>query len=186
MITIYIHGFSGSGQGSKAKLFREYFKNKNISFIAPSLSYVPELAITTLEEIIESYNGEVNLIGSSMGGFYAIYLGNKYNLNTVLLNPSIYPYKTLSNTSNATPNFYDNSSFEWNSSHLDMLKKYEVKNLKKENFMLLVQKGDELLDYKEAVNKMEGSRMLIEENGNHSFEGVEKHFKEIEFFCNNL
>ena len=68
---IYIHGFGGSGQGSKAKLLCEYFKSIEEDFIAPSLSYVPELAISTLQELIESYHGEVYLIGSSLGGFYA-------------------------------------------------------------------------------------------------------------------
>ncbi|HIP11485.1 MAG TPA: hypothetical protein EYG73_02080 [Arcobacter sp.] len=47
---IYIHGFGGSGQGSKAKIFREYYKNK--SFIAPSLPYVLALAIQTLDELL--------------------------------------------------------------------------------------------------------------------------------------
>ena len=43
-MTIYIHGFGSSGEGGKAVQFREYFKNIEKPFIAPSLSYVPELA----------------------------------------------------------------------------------------------------------------------------------------------
>ena len=68
---IYIHGFGGSGEGSKAKAFRNYFASIKEPFIAPSLSYVPELAIRTLEELIDAYPGEVSLIGSSLGGYYA-------------------------------------------------------------------------------------------------------------------
>lgn len=34
---IYIHGFGGSGNGNKAKVFREYFKSIGEDFIAPSL-----------------------------------------------------------------------------------------------------------------------------------------------------
>jgi len=49
---IYIHGFGSHGYGSKAKIFREYFISIREDFIAPSLSYVPELAIRTLEELI--------------------------------------------------------------------------------------------------------------------------------------
>ena len=44
-MVIYVHGFGGSGEGSKAKAFREYFRSKGEGFISPSLSYVPELAI---------------------------------------------------------------------------------------------------------------------------------------------
>jgi len=104
-----MHDFGGSGEGSKAKAFREYFKSKQEGFIAPSLSYVPELAIKTLEELIESYKEDITLIGSSLGGFYAIYLSQKYSLKAVLLNPSINPYKTLKNLVGDAPNFYD----EW-------------------------------------------------------------------------
>ena len=63
-MVIYIHGFGGSGEGSKAKAFREYFKAIGEDFIAPSLSYVPQLAIQTLEELIESYHGDIYLVGS--------------------------------------------------------------------------------------------------------------------------
>jgi len=50
---LYIHGFGSSGQRGKSALFRSYFQGKNISFIASSLSYVPELAIARLKELIE-------------------------------------------------------------------------------------------------------------------------------------
>ncbi len=178
-MVIYIHGFGGSGQGNKAKLFREYFKSIDEGFIAPSLSYVPELAIKTLEELIESYYGDVKLIGSSLGGFYTIYLSQKYNLQAVLMNPSIYPYTTLDKTMENSPNFYDQSSYEWKKSHLEMLNNYEVKNVNESNFMLLVQKGDELLNYEEAVDKFQDAKIVIEDGGSHSFDGVEKHFEFI-------
>ncbi len=93
---IYIHGFGGSGRGVKATLFKKVFKEEPC--IAPLLSYVPDLAVQTLSELIETFlaRGEsVSLIGSSLGGYYALYLGECYGLKTVLLNPSLYPYKTL-------------------------------------------------------------------------------------------
>lgn len=106
---IYIHGFGGSGEGSKAKEIREYFNFIGESFIAPSLSYVPELAIKTLEELIDSYNRKVKLIGSSLGGYYTLYLADKYDLPAVLINLSIHPDITLSRTLGQAPNFYDES-----------------------------------------------------------------------------
>lgn len=180
---IYIHGFGGSGQGSKAKLFREYFKSAGKDFIAPSLSYVPELAIKTLEELIESYHEDIQLIGSSLGGFYTIYLANKYNLKAVLLNPSIFPYKTLARTLDKAPNFYDESSFEWKESHLVMLENYKVSEVKQSNFMVLVQKGDELLDFQEAVDKFSNAKVIVEDGGNHGFDGIERHFERIREYC---
>jgi len=179
---IYIHGFASSGQGHKARLFREYYKNKNEKFMAPSLSYIPELAIQTLEEIIENSQEKISLMGSSLGGYYATYLAQKYDLKAVLINPSCYPYITLQKTLGYMQSFYDGSSFEWRESHLEMLKKYEVHELKQDNFMLLLQKGDETLDYKEAAKKFSEVTLVIEEGGSHSFDDIERYFEQTEEF----
>ena len=179
---IYIHGFGGSGEGSKAKAFREYFKTQKEGFIAPSLSYVPELAIKTLEELIESYDEDVALIGSSLCGFYAIYLSQKYSLKTVLLNPSIYLYRTLSNYLGDAPTFYDESSFKWGEHHIEMLEAFREENIKQSRIMLLVQSGDELLNHQEAVDKFVDATVIVEEGGSHGFDGIEKYFDKIKKF----
>jgi len=180
---IYIHGFGSHGLGSKANAFRNYFKDKEEAFIAPSLSYVPDLAIQTLEELIESYDA-VKLIGSSLGGFYTLYLAQKYGLKAVLINPSIYPYVTLKKVLGESPSFYDESHFQWMDSHLEMLKKYKTDSVIEEDIMLLLQKGDETLDYKEAEAKLLNSKQIVEEGGSHSFDGVERYFDEVDDFLN--
>ena len=180
-MTIFIHGFGSSGQGGKANRFRDYFKSINRPFIAPSLSYIPELAMTTLEELIESYD-EVNLIGSSLGGYYALYLSEKYGLKTVLINPATKSAKTLTRAITLTgyaPNFYDNSSFEWRESHLEMLREYDTGEIESDRYLLILQKGDELLDYRDAVAKVPNATVRIEEGGSHQFKGIERHFDSI-------
>lgn len=179
---IYIHGFGSSGIGGKSTLFKEYFKE---NIIMPSLSYVPSLAIHTLEQLIEFLikRGEkINLVGSSLGGYYSLYLANKYSLKAVLINPSIYPYKTLDKIGLST-NYFDMSSFEVTKEHINMLKIFEVKNIENEkNFMVLLQKDDEVLDYKEAVEKLQNAKLYIEEGGNHSFENIQRYFKTVDEF----
>lgn len=171
---IYIHGFASSGYGGKATLFREYFEEE---VIAPSLSYVPNLAIDTLEQLIELLleKGEnVGLVGSSLGGYYSIYLANKYDLKAVLINPAIYPYKTLDKIGMAM-NYFDGTSFEVTTEHINYLKNQE-------NFLTLLQTNDEVLDYNEAVEKLSKSDLVIEEGGNHSFENIESYFRKIGSF----
>ncbi|MFA7084568.1 MAG: YqiA/YcfP family alpha/beta fold hydrolase [Arcobacteraceae bacterium] len=181
---VYIHGFGSSGIGGKATLFKKYF-DKDI--IMPSLSYVPNLAVHTLEQLIVLLleKGEtVSLVGSSLGGFYSIYLANKYDLKAVLINPAITPYKTLDKIGYAT-NYYDLSSFEVTQEHMQMLKDLEVKEIVNENnFMLLLQKGDEILKYSDALEKLPHAVSKVEEDGNHSFEGIERYFEEVKRFFN--
>jgi len=181
---IYIHGFGSSGQGNKAKVFRKYFKSIEEDFIAPSLSYIPELAIETLIELIESYHGEIYLIASSLGGFYATYLSKLSKVKKVLLiNPATKPIQTLEKSLGKATNFYDNSFYSWNEKHLTMLKNYNCDKIQNiEKFMLMVQKNDELLDYRDAVKKYNGANQIIEEGGNHNFTGIEQYLETIRDF----
>jgi len=183
-MTIYIHGFGSSGQGGKSTQFREYFRGIDEPFIAPSLSYVPELAIATLEELIESYD-EVTLMGSSLGGYYGMYLAEKYALRCVLINPSTCPtatLKSISEVEKTAKNYYDESRFDWLSSHLRMLEKYAVVEPKCGEFLLLLQKGDETLDYVKAVKKLPSSKLVLEDGGSHAFDGIERHFRLVKDF----
>lgn len=180
---LYIHGFGSSGQGGKSTQFRKYFKSQNMAYIAPSLSYVPQLAMSTLEELIESYD-DVKLIGSSLGGYYAMYLAEKYSLKVVLINPAMKSAKTLQSVINKQGmayNYYDESYFEWNLSHIEMLKEYEVTN-PQSKYLLMLQKGDEVLDYKDAIEKLPYAKHIVEEGGTHPFEGIERYFELIRDF----
>jgi len=179
---IYIHGFGSSGEASKAKLLRAYCHEKGIRFIAPSLPTIPDLAIKTLSELIESYQEPVYLMGSSLGGYYALYLSDKYNLKAVLINPAVNAPETLERAIGHGVNYYDNSAYEWNETHLGMLESYEIEEPNLENLLVLLQKGDEVLDYEEALDFLEGAKMVVEEGGTHSFEGLERHFETIQRF----
>ncbi len=179
---IYIHGTKTCGVDSNAVLFKEYFKEK---VFAPTLSYIPSLAIDTLEQLIELFlaRGEnISLIGTSMGGYYAMYLANKYDIKAVLINPAIIPYK---NTPRIGMDFlyYDKSSYEVTQTHLDSLKSIEVTSRKNpKNFLTLLQTGDKVLDYKIAEKKLKDTKLIVEKGGNHSFEGLERYFRKIAKF----
>jgi len=182
---IYIHGFAGSGLSSKAQEFKKYF-SKTQSFISPSLSNIPRLALQTLEDIILLCKDkeEIKLIGSSLGGFYAIYLANKYNLKALLINPSTKPFDSMQKRvlGNAK-SFYDNSGFEVTKEHCNSLKNFDIKEIKNQSkFLLCVQKGDEILNYKLALEKLPNANHIIEEKGSHAFSNIKDHFEDIESF----
>jgi len=184
-MVIYIHGFGSSGRGGKSLQFRAYFKAQNIPCIAPSLSYVPALAMDTLEQLINSYDEEITLIGSSLGGFYSIYLAEKYGLKAVLINPAIDSSKTLKrvlNIGDTAKNYYDDSRFTWRESHVDMLLKYRTFEIKNGNYFLLLQTADDVLDYREALAKLPEAKSIVEEGGSHPFDNVERHFEAIKKF----
>jgi predicted esterase YcpF (UPF0227 family) len=181
---LYIHGFGGSGRGVKASLFKR--AGFGCDVIAPSLSHVPELAVSTLCEIIElcRKRGEtIHLVGSSLGGYYALYLSQRYNINAVLLNPSVNPIQTLSKWTGQARHYYDESTFMWNEGHVAMLEQFEVTSLTyPEKIFLLLESGDETLDYTRALEKLPQVKTVVKEGGSHSFDSIEALLPEIAVF----
>ena len=182
---LFIHGFGSSGRGTKARMLKTWCQEQGISFMAPSLPNIPELAIETLHEIIEAIQKHepIALVGSSLGGFYATWLANHNQLPYVLVNPSVEPYITLEKAVGKAINFHDQSSYEWNAQHTASLLPFKVENPNTERCLLMVQTGDELLDYRQAVQHYKTAQQIVEEGGNHGFAGFENHLKTITDFC---
>jgi len=113
-----------------------------------------------------------------------LYLAQKYGLKTILINPAMHSAKTLRRAISKqgyTLNYYDLSHFEWNESHINMLKKYEV-STPTSVCLLLLQKGDDVLNYQDALEKLPHAKLVLEEGGTHSFEGIERYFEMIRDF----
>lgn len=96
-VIISIHGFN-SGPGYKAQELQKQFPDCLV--IAPRLSYDPRQAIELLTSLIDKYNDtEVHVVGTSLGGFYTMYLSTlyreKYNIIYYAINPSFEPHITL-------------------------------------------------------------------------------------------
>jgi len=175
-LILYIHGFRTTKNSHTSRLLKKYFKSK---IILAQYPIKPKDAIKYLENIIKTKN-ITSIIASSLGGFYATFLSNKYNLKTILINPSVNPYKTTKEYlgKNTT---HDGMQFKWKKKYLKQLEKLNVKqkNLKHKNFYLLLQKADTVLNYKIARKRYNKGQFLIEKQGSHRFENLDRHFNSI-------
>jgi predicted esterase YcpF (UPF0227 family) len=138
-----------------------------------------------LESLVESLLPEpVYLIGSSLGGFWASWLVEKYNLSAILINPSVAPHLTMPKyIGMPVKSFYSDDVYWLNEQHMNAMAALSVLPNRKNNYWLMVQTGDEVLDYRQAVKHYQGVKQTIEEGGDHSFQGFERHLnKAIEFF----
>lgn len=177
---LYIHGFRTTINSFKSKQLKDYYQD---NIIIADHSYVPNIAIEDLEKIIESEN-ITGIIASSLGGYYATYLSEKYNLKTVLINPSVYPYETT--YKNLGENIKDNGDvFVWKEEHLTELEKLKVQTLKQENYFLFLQTADEVLDYSVALERYKDSKLVLEKGGNHRFKGFERFFNDVSAFLSD-
>ena len=177
---LYLHGFASCGSSTKTRLLKEYFGEEEL--YAPDLPLNPAKAVAFIDTLIGE-NEIALMIGSSLGGFYASFFCEKYGIKTVLINPSTEPHRTLAPFVGTNRYWCSGKTFEWKRSYLEELKKYCIGNVKlPSNYLLLLQKGDEVLDYTKAMQKYKGAELSLEEGGNHRFENLYEHLETIKRF----
>ena len=167
---IYIHGFNSAPASFKARLVGERMRalGRESEYFVPALPHRPAEAMALLCDAIEQHPGAV-LIGSSLGGFYATWLAEHYALRAVLVNPAVRPYELLRGTLGPQKNLYTGAGYELTAQHLEELKVLEVVTITPERYLLLTHTGDEVLDYRLAVEKYHGARQWVIPGGDHSF-----------------
>ncbi len=187
---VYVHGFNSSPQSVKARLLGAYLANNPIAdYKVPELSHWPAEAMRDLEHLVESnYDREVVLIGSSLGGFYSLWLTEKYvHCRSVLVNPAITPYRLLEEWLGENENLYTHDKYELTPEHLEQLKALTVNTLKDpDKYLLLVQTADETLDYREAVDFLSSSPRFVQPGGSHGFDQFQNLFPAIVQFSRHI
>ena len=115
-----------------------------------------------------------------MGGFLSTYLVEKYGGKAVLINPAVRPFDLLKDTLGEHLNPYTNKRFTLQERHIQQLHDLNVNSLKRaSNYWVMLQTADETLDYRQAELKYADSKLTIEQGGDHSFQGYQKHLPEI-------
>ena len=178
---VYLHGFNSSPQSEKARLTKGYFQahcGQLINVIVPALPPAPLEAIAYIHSLIE-HNGRDNLlgfIGSSLGGFYSLYLQRFYASSlvtpkAVLINPAVRPYNLLQDYLGENQNLYTGEKYIIEPEHMDDLSSLIVQPvLQPKLTFLLTQTADEVLNYQDAVSYLAGVSMWIQFGGSHAFD----------------
>jgi len=184
---LYLHGFASSADSTKAKIIESYVKRRTnaTTILIPDLDNNIKNAYHQIEEIIK-IESPSSIIGSSLGGFFGTYFSEKYDLMCVNINPAIPPID-MSEYLGENENYSTGAKFVIDQDQLDLLDtmNQKIKRLKKhKNLMTLVQSGDEVLDYKLAIQYFAGSQIEVTFGGNHSFEGFESYIIKIQKFLN--
>ncbi|HEY9201681.1 MAG TPA: YqiA/YcfP family alpha/beta fold hydrolase [Gammaproteobacteria bacterium] len=188
---IYIHGFNSSPNSYKASLLRDYANSINMPDILeiPELAHEPDHAIQQLQQLIKKYHSPQAMrplcfIGSSLGGYYATWLAEKYDSRVVLINPAVKPYELFEDYLGPNRNLYTGEEYELTMDHINQLKALEVEQISNpDRYLLMIQTGDEVLDYKMAMNKYAAVPSIVEEGGGHEFAGFDRHLETVLAFC---
>lgn len=183
-LLLYIHGFNSSPLSHKANVMKEYCQQHrpDIKVVVPQLPCFPQQAAEYLLNIIEQHKDDyqIGLIGSSLGGYLSMWLNRQFGFKAVVVNPAVKPYELLADYLGEQENPYTHQRYVLESVHIDELKALDRPIIKQaKDFWLLQQTEDEVLDYRQAVEKFLGAKQTVEEGGDHSFVNFERYPQQI-------
>jgi predicted esterase YcpF (UPF0227 family) len=179
----YLHGFNSSPASHKAQVLKAHLEGRGLAhlYACPAL---PPLAADALREIERlQLTKDDCLIGSSLGGFYATYLAEKLGCRAVLINPAITPHVGLEAYLGTQTNLHTGEPYELTRAHLEGWRALFVERIDAERYLLLLETGDEVLDWREAARRYEGARTVIRQGGDHSLQSFREHLGRILAFA---
>jgi predicted esterase YcpF (UPF0227 family) len=163
-VIVYLHGFNSSPQSHKAQLLARHLEARGLraEYACPALPPLASDAVGEIEKLIKQ-NAQVAFVGSSLGGFYATYLAEKHAAKAVLINPAIDP----------------GEAYELTEAHLRAWQQLYIQRITPERYLLLVETGDEVLDYRRALARYAGAEQVVIQGGDHSLASFPQHLPRI-------
>ena len=167
---LYLHGFCSSPASWKSRLLGEEMARRGLGahFACPQLSPVPAQAMADVSRLIEAADGPVTLVGSSLGGHYANHLAERYGLRAVVVNPAVVGRLDLRLFLGEHANFHSGERFVFTDTHAAQLLA-QVATPTPERYWLMLEEGDEVLDWRQARAFYAGCRQTVLPQGDHSF-----------------
>lgn len=161
----------------------DYLKNvvSDVAYRVPQLHHRPARAIAQAQEACAGVDaGDLTLVGSSLGGFYATVLAERLGCRAALLNPAVRPQDHFHRYLGPQKNLYTGEEFELTRQHIDELAAMAPTALTRpERYWLFVETGDVVLDYREAVDFYRGALHSIVRGGDHTLVSFPEHVPEL-------
>lgn len=184
---VYLHGFRSSPRSFKARLLAQRLSElgRADAWWCPSLPVSPGESIALLEHTLRDVPAaEVSLIGSSLGGYYATWLAERYGYRAVLLNPATDPGRDLSRYLGEQPLWHGGGSVVVEPRHLEEFRTLAVASITRpERYYLIAATGDEVLDYRDMLKFYAGVTTTLIEGGDHGISDFALYCDRTLAFC---
>ena len=183
--TLYLHGFLSHPLSQKGLLLKELHEKLGKPFIAPELYMSPFEVRDFLTDLVGKVGAEnIDVIGSSLGGYYAAWLGEHFPINrAVLLNPALGNWGKVdfhpgwAQVSGIDKKMYVCSSFM---DELEAMLVRTITNPKK--YMTLLSLKDEVLDIEVSGRILKETTIIRIPDGDHRISNFEPYLGRIRDF----
>lgn len=188
-LVVYLHGFRSSPRSSKAVMTGKAVESlptvdKPFEWYCPQLLASPKESMDMVENHIHStQHDRLVVVGSSLGGYYANYLAEKYGCKAIVLNPAVRAPKELASHVGMLTSYDTDEPYDFRPEYIDQLQQLQVESISNPlRYFLIAAKGDELLDWREMVHFYRGAEQLVLDGSDHGIADYPDHLpKVIEF-----
>jgi uncharacterized protein len=182
MLIFYVHGFSSSALSRKGLALRRLLPGHRV--VGLEYPYPPdEAAATLMAQAVEAgADREPSVfVGSSLGGLYTRFLVKQFAAKAVLINPVV-EAGLMRALIGPVSNYYTGESYEWREADVRALMRYDVPLTAPA--LVLLDEGDEVLDYRKAVEAYQDvADVIVFSGGDHAFAHLEESIPLITRFC---
>jgi len=192
---LLFHGFNSAPENKQAVINQWLIDNNlsdSIDLIAPQLNYNPTEAIKQIGRIIHEHYGNIIVMGTSLGGFYANYvraMNQTDQINVHAINPSWSPNQSLKREVNkpqvnlkTKDNWIFTDAYLNYLAHFEKACKVELKHYNGTNYTLHLATADDLLSFDDMMSYLNDNKVpnkLYYYDTNHRFETVNELLKNI-------
>ena len=184
---LYLHGFRSSPQSAKARRMAAWVQatRPDLHWWCPQLPPSPRDAMAMLGDTLRAWPAQrMAVIGSSLGGFYATAVAERFGCPAALLNPAIDPARDLAKYSGEQTAFHDPAErFFFRAEFVDELRAITPAAITEpQRYFAVIAKGDEVLDWREMSARYAGCRIKLLEGGDHALSDFDTHLPDILHF----
>lgn len=184
---IYLHGFRSSPASRKATLLRQAMaaRGRAAEYLCPALPASPRGAI---EAVLDAAGGgltpDTALIGSSLGGYYATHLAERYGCRAALLNPAIRPQDDLRQHLGVQPVYFSEAAIDFRAEYLAELEALDTPAITRpQRYYLLAASGDAVIDYRAMLRKYAAVHTRVIDGSDHEISDFAAYMDEVLRFC---
>lgn len=181
---LYLHGFRSSPGSMKAVKMAERVQREHPGVVwwCPQLPPSPAAAMALIRQGTADWpQGRMAVVGSSLGGFYATRLALDTGCRAVLLNPAVAPARDLAKYIGEQTAWHNpEERFFFQPEFVDELRNLAGGALSHpERVLAVIAKGDEVLDWREMVDRYLRCRLKLLEGSDHALSDFDDHLDEV-------